>query len=74
VLLADVYVYTIRPFGYWPRHHVPVRIIFNSLCHRVKHGVWDNGLFTRQRQGNWRRAFLRNIKTYFRNEFWRGGE
>ena len=65
-------VYTIRPFGYWPRHHVPVRIIFNSLCHRVKHGVWDKGLFTRQRQGNWMRAFLRNIKTYLGMSF--GGD
>ncbi len=58
-------VYTIRPFGYWPRHHVPVRIIFQRLCHRITQGVWDrsNGL-TRQRQGHWLRALKKNVKTY----------
>ncbi len=39
-------VYTIRPFGYWPRHHVPVRIIFNRLCHRVKHSVGQGAIYT----------------------------
>jgi len=65
-------VYTIRPFGYWPRHHVPVRIIFSSLCHRIKHGVWDKSLFARQRQGHWLRALRRNIKTYLGMSF--GGD
>lgn len=58
-------VYTIRPLGYWPRHHVPVRVIFQRLCHRIKHGVWDRGHgYTRQRQGQWLRALKRNIKAY----------
>lgn len=63
-------VYTIRPFGYWPRHHVPVKIIFQSLCHRIKHGVWDRGNgFTRQRQGHWLRALKKNIMTYLGMSF-----
>jgi hypothetical protein len=57
-------VYTLRPFGYWARHHVPVRIIFHKLCHRITHGIWDKSLFTRQRQCNWLRALKRNIKVY----------
>lgn len=57
-------VYTLRPFGYWPRHHVPVRIIFHTLCHRITHGIWDKSHFTRQRQCNWLRALKRNIKVY----------
>lgn len=63
-------VYTIRPFGYWPRHHVPVRIIFRRLCHRIKQGVWDRrGGFTRQRQGHWLRALKKNIRTYLGMNF-----
>jgi hypothetical protein len=62
-------VYTIRPFGYWPRHHVTVKIIFGSICHRVRHGVWEKGAFTRQRQGNWLRALRRNIKAYLGMNF-----
>lgn len=62
-------VYTIRPFGYWSRHHVSVRIIFNSLCHRIKHGVWDKSFFSRQRQGNWLRALRLNIRTYLGMSF-----
>ncbi len=57
-------VYTIRPFGYWPRHHVAVRIIFQRLCHRIKQGVWDrSNRLTRQRQGHWLRALKKNIKS-----------
>ena len=58
-------VYTIRPYGYWPRHHVSATVIFSSLCYRIRNGAWerDNGL-TRQRQGNWLRAFVKNIKLY----------
>ena len=55
-------IYTIRPLGYWPRHHVPIRIIFRSLCHRVTQGVWDRTSFTKQRQGHWLRALGRNIR------------
>ena len=62
-------VYTIRPFGYWPRHHVPVRIIFRSLCHRIEHGKWEKGTFTKQRQVNWLRALKKNIKTWLGMSF-----
>lgn len=57
-------VYTIRPFGYWPRHHVPVRIIVDRLCHRVRHGVWGQSGYSRQRQGHWLRALKKNLKAY----------
>lgn len=57
-------VYILRPFGYWPRHHVPVRIIFRNICHRIKHGVWDRSCFSRQRQGHWLRALRNNILKY----------
>lgn len=58
-------VYTIRPFGYWPRHHVPVRVIFQRRYHRITHGMWDKSHgFTRQRQGHWLRALPRNIRAY----------
>jgi hypothetical protein len=58
-------VYTMRPFGYWPRHHAPIRIILKSLCHRILRGFWDkaNGL-TRERQGHWLRALKRNILSH----------
>jgi hypothetical protein len=62
-------VYTIRPFGYWPRHHVPIRIIFRRLCHRVNHGVWDKTSISKQRQGHWLRALQRNIKAYLGMSF-----
>ena len=63
-------VYTIRPFGYWSRHNVAVRIIFQRLCHRIKHGEWDKrGGFTRQRQGHWLRALKKNIRTYLGMSF-----
>ena len=68
-------VYTIRPFGYWPRHHVPVRIIIQRLCQRIKQGVWDKSKgLTRQRQGHWLRALKKNIKIYiglsFQGSIW----
>ena len=63
-------VYTIRPFGYWPRHHVPARIIFQRLCHRIKQGVWDRSKgLTRQRQGHWLRALKKNIRAYLGMSF-----
>lgn len=57
-------VYTIRPFGYWPKHHAPIRIIVERICHRLTHGAWGRSAFTRQRQGHWIRALRNNIKTY----------
>lgn len=56
-------LYRLRPFGYWPRHHVPIRIIFARLCHRITKGVWGSREFSRQRQGHWLRALGRNITT-----------
>ena len=55
-------VYRLRPFGYWPRHPVSIRVIVQSLCHRVEKGQWDRSKgLSRQRQGNWLRALRRNI-------------
>jgi hypothetical protein len=54
-----------RPFGYWPRHHAPIRIILKSLCHRVLRGVWNKALgFGRQRQAHWLRALKKNILAF----------
>jgi len=57
-------VYTIRPFGYWPRHHAPLKIIVERLCHRIRNGVWGQSAYSRQRQGHWVRALKKNIKIY----------
>ncbi|MEW6248950.1 MAG: hypothetical protein AB1555_19945 [Nitrospirota bacterium] len=54
-------VYTVRPFGYWPRHQVAVTVIFNRLCHRIRHGRWGDSPLSRQRQGHWLRALKRNV-------------
>jgi hypothetical protein len=44
---------------------VPVRIIIQRLCGRIKEGVWDRSRgYTRQRQGHWLRALKKNIRTY----------
>jgi hypothetical protein len=43
---------------------VPVKIIFERVCHRVRHGVWGKSSFTRQRQGHWVRALKKNIKIH----------
>ncbi len=41
------------------------RIIFQRLCQRIKHGIWDKSQgFTRQRQSHWLRALKKNIKSY----------
>ena len=54
-----------RPFGYWPRHHAPVRLIVKSLCHRALHGVWNKPFgFSRQRQDHWLRALKKNIQAF----------
>ena len=58
-------MYVMRPFGYWPRHRAPMRIILKSLCHRILRGVWNKALgFSRQRQGHWLRALRKNILTF----------
>ncbi len=58
-------VYLMRPFGYWPRHHAPVRLIVKSLCHRALHGVWNKPFgFSRQRQDHWLRALKKNIQAF----------
>lgn len=55
-------VYTIRPLGFWPRHHAPIRIVCRSLCHRLRHGTWDRSMgLSRQRQDHWFRALKKNI-------------
>jgi hypothetical protein len=59
-----------RPFGYWPRHRAPIRIILKSLCHRIKRGFWDTALgVSRQRQGHWLRALRKNIPAFLGMSF-----
>ncbi len=63
-------VYRLRPFGYWPRHHVPIRVVLQRLCHRLQEGQWDRSRgLRRQRQGNWLRALRRNIKSILGMDF-----
>jgi hypothetical protein len=63
-------VYTMRPFGYWPRHHAPIRIILASLCHKILRGFWDKATgLTRQRQGHWLRTLQRNIFSHLGMSF-----
>jgi len=63
-------VYLIRPFGYWPRHHVPIRTVLKSLCHRLLCGFWDKTLgLSRQRQRHWLMALRKNILTYLGLDF-----
>jgi len=58
-------VYTIRHADYWSRHHTPIQNIIAGISHRITHGFWDrtSGL-SRQRQGHWLRALLKNIKVW----------
>ena len=63
-------VYTMRPFGYWPRHHAPIRIILKSLCHKMLRGFWDKTLgLTRQRQEHWLRELRKNIPAFLGMSF-----
>lgn len=63
-------VYCMRPFGYWPRHHAPIRLILKSLCRRVLRGFWDRSLgVSRQRQDHWLRALKRNIPSFLGMSF-----
>ena len=58
-------VLTIRPAGYFPRHHRTIIGILESITHRLKTGQWIRGPdLTRQRQGHWLRALRKNIKVY----------
>jgi len=66
-------VYTIRPFGYWPRHHASVWTIGEALRYRLTHGFWDKTLGpSRQRQGHWLRALKANIKAHLGMDFSKG--
>lgn len=63
-------VYLMRPFGYWPRHHAPIRIILKSLCRRILRGFWDRTLgISRERQGHWLRALKKNIAAHLGMSF-----
>lgn len=63
-------VYLMRPFGYWPRHRAPIRVILKSLCHRILRGSWDTTSgCSRQRQDNWLRALKRNILAHLGMSF-----
>ena len=56
-------VYTLRPFGYWPRHHVSAVAILSSICQRIRSGQWGlQESLSRQRQRHWLHALGKNIK------------
>jgi hypothetical protein len=58
-------VLTIRPIGYFSRHHRTILGILESITHRLKTGEWIRGPdLTRQRQGHWLRALRKNIKVF----------
>lgn len=66
-------VYLIRPFGYWPRHRAPIKIILKNLCQRILRGSWIRTFgLSRQRQGQWLRALKRNIPAHLGMSFDRG--
>lgn len=63
-------VYTLRPFGYWPRHHVPATVILGSVCRRIREGAWKaDTLLSRQRRQHWLRSLARNIKVHVGMDF-----
>ena len=58
-------VYTLRPFGYWPRHHAPAIVILSSICKRIQDG--HRGMkesLSLQRQRHWMQTLGRNIKAH----------
>lgn len=63
-------VYIMRPFGYWPRHRTPIRIVMKCLCHRIQRGFWNVAPgFSRQRQRHWLRALRKNIPAFLGMSF-----
>jgi hypothetical protein len=63
-------VYTMRPFGYWPRHHCHAVVILSSMCLRIRDGSWGmDALLSRQRRRHWLRALTRNIKAHLGMDF-----
>jgi hypothetical protein len=63
-------VYTLRPFGYWPRHHSSAVVILSSMCKRIREGAWrKDNVLSRQRRQHWLRALGRNIKAYLGIDF-----
>lgn len=58
-------VVTIRPAGYFSRHHRTIVGTRGSITHRLETGQWIRGPdLTRQRQGHWLRALRKNIKVW----------
>lgn len=63
-------VYLLRPFGYWPRHHVAAVVILSSICRRVRDGYLGlKESLSRQRQRHWFKALEKNIKAYLGMDF-----
>ena len=63
-------VYTLRPFGYWPRHHVAAVVILSSICHRMQKARWGmKESLSRQRQRHWLNALGKNIKAHLGMDF-----
>lgn len=52
---------------------MPVRIIFSSLCHRIKQGVWDKP-FQPSEAAALDKGVSAQHQDVFGDEFWRGCE
>jgi hypothetical protein len=53
----------VRPAGYFPRFQTPVHQIRQNLVCRLKTGRWPPSA-SRNRQGHWLRALLRNVTAF----------
>jgi len=63
-------VYTLRPFGYWPRYQASATVILSAVCKRIRDGIWrNNAPLSRQRRQHWLRALTRNIKAHVGMDF-----
>jgi hypothetical protein len=64
-------VISVRPLGYFSRHHVSITDIYNNLKHKIATGTWIRGPdLSRQRQGHWLRSLKENINSFLGFE-WR---
>jgi len=61
-------VITVKPSGYWSRFKSSVQTIYNTLSYRFLYKKWPLSI-SRQRAGNWMRAFIKNIKMLIYDRF-----
>lgn len=63
-------VISIIVLNYFPRHHRSIDEIRKCIQYRLKTGNWIRGPdLSRQRQGHWLRALIKNIQTLLGNEW-----